>query len=80
MNIKLKPLTVVVDHDQTNDRAAITIRNDQGMVVIGPLVHYHLSERGTTTPTETINNHLVQIKRLFNVVKLDSNMPGIELT
>ena len=79
MDIKLKPLTVVVDYDQANDRAAITLRNDQGMVVEGPLVHYHLNDRGATTPEETINNHLVQIKRLFNVVKLDSNMPGIEL-
>lgn len=76
MDIKLKPLTVVIDHDEKNDRAAITVRNEQGVVVVGPLVHYHLAERGGA---EVINNHLKQLKRLFNIVALDSNMPGIEL-
>jgi hypothetical protein len=78
MDITLKPLTVVVDRDQANDRAAITVRNDQGTIVVGPLVHYHLSERAAT---EVINNHLKQLKEVLklNIVTLDSNMPGIEL-
>jgi hypothetical protein len=79
MEMTLKPLTVVVDYDQANDRAAITVRNDQGMIIVGPLVHFHLSERSAT---EVINNHLKQLKEVLklNILTLDSNMPGIELT
>ena len=78
MDITLKPLTVVVDYDQANDRAAITVRNDRGAIVVGPLVHYSLSERAAT---EVINDHLKQLKTVLklNIVTLDSNMPGIEL-
>ena len=78
MDITLKPLTVVVDYDDANDRAAITVRNDQGVIVVGPLVHYHLSDR---VATEVINDHLKQLKTVLklNIVTLDSNMPGIKL-
>lgn len=78
MEITLKPLTAIVDYDQANDRAAITVRNDKGMIVVGPLVHYHLSQRNAV---EVINDHIKQMRIALklNITTLESNMPGVEL-
>ncbi len=76
MNVTLKPLTVVVTRDTSNDSASITIKDDRTNVVLGPLIHFHISERGI----QVINDHIAQlVHNDLNIVNLETTCEGIKL-
>ena len=74
----LKPLTAFVTLDKENDCCSIVVRNEQGQLVMGPLVHRALSTKKVWY--ESVNDHLVQLKTNgLNIVSVDSNAPEIKL-
>lgn len=76
MNITLKPLTVYVE--KINNTASITIKNDQGAVVLGPLTHHALDTKHDWQ--ESINDHIAQlVHRDMNIVNLVTRESGIRL-
>lgn len=75
MNITLKPLTARVMLTD-NDSASIIIADERGSIAIGPLTHYHFSERGAGV----INDHIAQLVNMgTNIVNLETSIPGIKL-
>lgn len=78
MNITLKPLTVVVTRDMEKDSASITIKDDRGNIVFGPLTHHALSTKHIWQ--ESINDHIAQlVSRDLNIVNLETTCEGIKL-
>ncbi len=78
MNITPRPLTVVVTKDNEKDSASITIKNDKGDIVIGPLTHHFLSTKPVWQ--ESINEHIAQlINKDLNIVNLETTLVGIKL-
>ena len=78
MNVTLKPLTVVVTRDVAADTASITIKNDRGDIVLGPLTHHALSTKHVWQ--DSINDHIAQlVGRDLNIVNLETTCEGIRL-
>lgn len=78
MNVTLKPLTAVVIKDETTDTASITIKDDRGNIVLGPLVHHALTTKHVWQ--ESINGHIAQlVYKDMNIVNLETTCEGIEL-
>ena len=78
MNVTLKPLTAVVTRDTLADTASITIKNEQGAVVLGPLTHHALSTKEVWQ--DSINDHIAQlIGKDLNIVNLETTCEGIKL-
>lgn len=74
MNITLKPLTAIVTMEM--DTAVITVINDSGKTVIGPLKQHMISSRGI----DVVNDHLRQLKFIgLNIVNLKTKIKGVRL-
>lgn len=74
MAITLKPLTAFVT--QLGDVVSITIKNDTGDHVLGPLPHHQISERGITV----VNDHIAQlVHNGMNIVNLETTVDGVSL-
>lgn len=68
MEISLKPLTAVVTLNN-DDSASITVKNDKGTIVLGPLTHHMLSHQEDWK--QSIKEHIDQlVKKGMNITDI----------
>ena len=78
MTITQRPLTATVELFTDQDICNITITNDDGVVVLGPLTHNMVSLMADYK--SNINDHLAQLlHRGMNITTLVTDIPGIRL-
>ena len=80
MAITLKPLTAIVTHDKSDDSGYLSIRNDDGEVIIGPIKFNNVSSN--PLGAEAVFNDRIeqQIKTVkLNIVAVESEIANVHL-